>query len=86
MAIRDENGAVQDGDGARKKSKKPMMRQVHRKHSVLKCEQSATRQEERYPSDEVVSVAYERDPLNYGEAAARSARNGRKQYKRKSPR
>ena len=68
MAIRDENGAAQDGDGARKKSKKPWARQAHRTRSASKREQSAARQEERDASDEVVSVAYERDPLNYGEA------------------
>ena len=68
VAIRDENGAAQDGDGARKKSKKPWARQAHRTRSASKREQSAARQEERDASDEVASVAYERDPLNYGEA------------------
>ena len=67
MAIRDENIAVQDGDGAHKKSKNPRTRQVHRTCSVSKREQSAARQEERYASDEVASVEYERDTLNYGE-------------------
>ena len=36
VAIRDENGAVQDGDGALKMSKKPEEWQVHRTRSVSK--------------------------------------------------
>ena len=68
MAIRNENGAAQDCEDARKKSKKPGGQQVHKTRSVLKREQSAARQEERDASDEVVCVSYERDPLNYGDA------------------
>ena len=38
VAIRDENGAAQDGAGACKKSKKMWSRQAHRTRSTSKCD------------------------------------------------
>ena len=68
VATRDKIGAAQYGGGGRKKSKKPWARQAHRTRSASKREQSAARQKERDASDEVVSVAYGIDRLNYGES------------------
>ena len=61
VAIRGENEAAQDDDGVCKKIKNPLARQAHRTRSASKCEQSVARQEERDASDQVVSVAYERN-------------------------